>query len=131
MTKLDIIEDGYKKYPEQYIKTLLKDYIDTNAQNRIDYINKRLIENELTPLIICNPKGIKLAAKMDKSRFPNSTQEDAFMRGVRWILSQGLFLPGTIYRWENGEYDVQTDTLLPHYVEAQDKEKVLLQIIKL
>ena len=76
MTKLDIIEDGYKKYPEQYIKTLSKDCIDINAQNRIDYINKRLIENEISPLIICDPKGIKLAAKLDKSKFPESTSED-------------------------------------------------------
>ena len=131
MKKLDIINEGYEKYPEQYTKVLIQDSIDNNARKRIDFINKKFIENDITPLIICDPTGLKTAAKQFQNKFPDSSLIEAFIRGARWILSQGLFLPGTIYQWENGEFDVQTDTLLPHYIEAKDKEQVILQIIKL
>ena len=131
MTKLDIINEGYEKYPEQYTKVLNQESIDINAIKRITYINKKLIENNFSPFIICDPNGLKLAARRYKKTFVDSSIEEAFIRGARWILSQGLFLPGTVYKWENGEFDVQTDTLLPHYVEVEDKEQVILQIIKI
>ena len=131
MTKLDIINEGYEKYPEQYTKVLNQESTDINAIKRITYINKKLIENNFSPFIICDPNGLKLAAKRYKLIFADSSIEEAFIRGARWILSQGLFLPGTVYKWENGEFDVQTDTLLPHYVEVEDKEQVILQIIKI